>query len=292
MTGLALAVMAAYGTFLVWTALSFGWSGLGFGPSVSRIGRRRSARDHLVQAGLGDVRPVELAVACLLLWLLGTAVAWVVFGGAVAPAVVGAVTAAAPVAAARRRRQQRLEAAREAWPRMIEEIRLQTTSLGRSLPQALLAVGMRSPEELRPAFAAAEREWFLSTDLPRTIGVLKAQLADATADAVCETLLVAHQVGGADIDRRLQALVDDRVQDLQGRKDARAKQAGARFARRFVIGVPVGMALAGLSIGDGREAFGTPLGQAAVVVALVLMAACWFWAGRIMRLPVEQRVFG
>src|SRR5690606_8070553 len=110
----------------------------------------------------------------------------------------------------------------------------------------------RAPEELRPAFAAAEREWLLSTDFARTGAVLKTRLADPTADAACETLLVAHEVGGSDLDQRLAALIEDRVQDAQGRKDARAKQAGARFARRFVLVVPAGMALAGMSIGTGR----------------------------------------
>jgi hypothetical protein len=33
-----------------------------------------------------------------------------------------------------------------------------------------------------------------------------------------------------------------------------------RFARRFVLIVPVGMAVAGLSIGTGRTAYETPLG--------------------------------
>ena len=292
MIALILALVAAYGVFLLWTAATLGWSGLGVGPAVVRTGPRRSRlREYLAQAGLGDIRPLELTVASGVLFLLGTTVAWVVFGGVVAPAVVGLVAAGVPLTSARRRRERRQEAAREAWPRLIEEMRLQATSLGRSLPQALLAIGPRSPEVLRSAFAAAEREWFVSTDFARTIGVLKAELADPTADAVCETLLVAHQVGGTDIDRRLQALIEDRIQDLQGRKDARAKQAGARFARRFVIGVPVGMALAGLSIGDGREAFATPVGQLAVLVAIALMGACWFWAGRIMRLPAEQRVF-
>jgi hypothetical protein len=27
-----------------------------------------------------------------------------------------------------------------------------------------------------------------------------------------------------------------------------------------------------------------------VLVALAIMAACWAWAGRIMRLPLEERV--
>ncbi len=81
------------------------------------------------------------------------------------------------------------------------------------------------------------------------------------------------------------------AQDVQGRKDALAKQAGVRFARRFVLIVPLGMALVGLSVGNGRAAYETPAGQVVVVVALAMIVVCWLWAGRIMRLPDEQRVF-
>jgi tight adherence protein B len=174
---------------------------------------------------------------------------------------------------------------------MIEEMRLLTGSLGRSVPQALFDVGRRSPEEMRHAFRAAQREWMISTDFPRTLAVLKKALADATADVVCETLLVAYDVGGTDLDRRLAALAEDRVQDLQGRKTAKARQAGVRFARRFVLLVPLGMALAGLSIGSGRHAYETPGGQMAVAFGLGMIVACWVWAGRLMKLPEEDRVF-
>jgi tight adherence protein B len=121
--------------------------------------------------------------------------------------------------------------------------------------------------------------------------VLTTRLADATADAVCETLLVAHQIGGNDVDRCLSALIDDRILDLQGRKDADARQAGARFARWFTLVVPLGMAAIGVSIGEGRAAYATPAGQALVAAGLGLMALCWIWASHILRLPSEQRVF-
>ena len=195
------------------------------------------------------------------------------------------------MASAPARRERRRNEARDAWSRLIEEIRITTTPLGRSIPQALFDVGRRAPEELQPAFRAAHREWLLSTDFARTVAVLKDRLADATADAVAETLLIAHETGGNDVDRCLSALIDDRILDLQGRRDARARQAGARFARRFVLVVPLGMALVGLSIGDGRAAYRTPTGQLLVLVGIGLVAACWLWAGRTMRLPDEQRVF-
>jgi tight adherence protein B len=181
--------------------------------------------------------------------------------------------------------------ARDAWPRLIEDIRIKTTTLGRSIPQALFDVGRVAPEDMRDAFEVARREWLLSTDFERTLDVLRAQLADATADTVCETLLVAHQIGGNDVDRCLTALIEDRVMDLQGRKDAVAQQAGARFARTFTLVVPLMMALIGMSIGEGRSAYSSSTAQVLVLVAIGLMAICWLWAGRIMVLPGEQRVF-
>lgn len=293
MLGLFLAVTGAYGVYLLYTAVAFRWSGLAIGPSITTTGRidTRRLRQWMTQAGLGDVRPAEFAGVMAGLFVVGGGLAFALFGGLVPAFVSGAFAATFPVASYRNRRARRISEARESWPRMIEEIRLLTSSLGRSIPQALIEVGRRGPIELRPAFAAAEREWLISTDLARTMAVLKAHLADPTADAACETLLVAHEVGGSDVDRRLAALVEDRIQDLQGRKDAEAKQAGVRFARRFVLIVPLGMALAGLSIGTGREAYQTLFGQLLVAAGILVIVGCWLWAGRYLRLPEEQRVF-
>ena len=230
--GLVLAVVAAYGVFLLYTALAFGWTGAGLGPAVrARRGSRHRAREWLVRAGIDDVDVAQFAAVAAVLFAVGAAAAFALFGGLFPAAVAGMFAATAPVASARTRLARRRSEAREAWPRMIEEIRLRTGSLGRSIPQALLEVGRAGPEELRPAFAAAEREWLISTDFARTVAVLKARLGDATADAACETLLVAHEVGGSDLDRRLASLAEDRIQDLQGRKDARAKQAGVRLSK-------------------------------------------------------------
>lgn len=288
-----LAVVAGYGVFLVYTAVVLDWRGVGVSPTPFRRHRARGNRlaELLAEAGFERLGTVEFLAVSSVLFLLGAGLGWLVFGGVVAPAAAGLGAAATPVGAALSRRTARREQAREAWPRMLEELRLQVVSLGRSVPQALFTVGARGPEELRPAFEAARREWVMSTDFDRTLGVLRARLADATADAVCETLLIAHEVGGTDVDRRLRALVEDRVADLEGRKDARAEQAAARFARSFVLVVPLGMALVGLTIGSGRAAYATALGQAVVLVAFGLIAVCWWWASRMLRLPREDRVF-
>jgi tight adherence protein B len=287
------ALLGAYGVFLLYTAVVFRWRGIGVGPERLRTGTslRARAEQWLAQAGLDGVGPAEFLTVMAVLFVVGAGATFAALGAFLPALAVGGFAATYPAASYRARRQQRRMRAAESWPRMIEEIALLTGSLGRSVPQALFEVGRGAPDEMRPAFAAAQRQWLISTDFERSVAVLKAGLADATADAACETLLVAHQVGGTDVQRRLAALVDDRIADLQGRKDARARQAGARFARRFVLFVPVGMALVGLSIGGGRDAYRSASGQLAAVVAVAMVIACWLWSGRIMRLPEEERVF-
>jgi tight adherence protein B len=287
------ALLAALGAHLLYTSIAFGWTGLRFGPTraTMRLRRRHGFDQWLVQAGLAEVRRREFVAVAMTLGVIGAIVGAFLFGSVVPAVACGGFAVSFPIASARQRRENRMSAAVDAWPRLIEEIRTLSSSAGRSIPQALFESGEHAPIELRAAFDAAHREWLLSTDFRRTVSLLKSKLADPTADMVCETLLIAHEVGGSDIERRLEALAEDRRQDMQSRKDARARQAGARFARRFVLAVPVGMALAGMSVGNGRAAYRTPSGQLLVCLAITMVIACWWWAGRIMRLPRAERVF-
>ena len=263
-------------------------------PSTGRdlVSRRGPSLDRwLVEAGLGEVRKAEFGVVVAAVAFGGALVGWLLFASPL-PAVVSALFAAGSlIGSYRNRRQHRIAVAQDHWPALIEEIRVLLVSSGRSIPQALFEVGARAPIQMRPAFVAAHRTWLLGADLKRALAVLKERLADSTADIVCETLLVASEVGGTDLDRRLAALADDRATDTHARKDARSRQAGARFARQFVLLVPIGMALAGMSVGNGRAAYRTPIGQGLAGTGIALVVACWLWAGRILRLPPEARTF-
>jgi tight adherence protein B len=241
---------------------------------TARVRRRRSRRDLL---------PAGAALAGLVL-------GFVAVGG---PAAVAAGGLAAACAQAGRRSvgSARREQARRHWPGLLEEIRVLTTSGGRSIPRALLEAGARTPEPLATAFAATDRAWRVSGDLGPALDVLKAQLDEASTDLVCETLLVAHELGGSGVGPRLRRLADDRRRDLDARDLAVAKLAGARFARRFVVIVPLGMAVAGQSVGTGRAAFASAGGQVVGFTAAGLVALCWVWSGRYLELPDEPRVF-
>ena len=289
MSGLVIAMLGAGGVYLVVTDL------FRSDPAASDAPRRPTPRDRIRrwmdQSGLHEVAVGEFLAVTSLLAAVGALVGGAMFGGALPALAAGAFAASIPPATYRQRRARRRAVAEDVWPSMIDEIRVLCGSAGRSIPQALLDVGRRSPIELRPAFVAGHRAWTLTTDFERTIAVIKEQLDSPSADAACETLLVAHELGGGDLDRRLDDLAEDRRLDAIGRKDARSKQAGVRFARRFVVIVPLGMAVAGLSLGNGRSAYATSTGQVLVSVGIGLIVVCWIWSGRILRLPNEERVF-
>jgi tight adherence protein B len=282
----------ATGVFLLYSRFAFDRRTLITSTSTTKASsERQRASDWLAQAGLIDVHWREFAAVCATLFAVAFLVTFAIFGSIIPGAIGGTFASTWPLLSYRQRRARRIALAQESWPRMIEEVRILTGSIGASIPQALFQVGRRAPVDLKDAFDLAHREWLLSTNFERAIGVLKSTLADSTADAACETLLTAHQIGGVDLNRRLADLAEDRLADVQGRKDARAQQAGARFARLFVLIVPIGMAFVGLTIGDGRAAYQTSAGQVAVVIGLLLMTGCWLWAGRMMMIPAEQRVF-
>lgn len=250
---------------------------------------RRDPERWLRQAGLLDVSVREFLVSSAIVGALTGAAAHMLFGGWVVTAAAAIPATAIPAAAYRERRRRRTALAHRAWPGLIEEVRTLTGAAGRSIPAALFEAGASAPEPLQQGFAAGWREWRVSTDFERTINVLRREFDDPTADATCETLLTAYEIGGTGVDRRLRDLAEDRRRDLDLRAEATARQAGVRFARRFVLIVPAAMALAGSSLGNGRDAFRTQQSQLLIVIALALIAVCWWWSSRLLRLPTEHR---
>ena len=240
-----IACLAAYGAHLVYTSLALRWNGVmpGPGPVRRRLADLRFRRSPGCRSGPLRSGPLPRSLRSPSSARLLPA------------AISGALCTAIVVVSARTELDRRRHRIASAWPGVLDETRVLAGAAGRPIPQALFEAGRRAAPGVREAFAAAQREWQASTDFGRALGVLKAELAEPSSDVICETLLVAHQVGGSGVDRRLEALIEDRVRELDLRRDATSRQAGALFARKFVLVVPVGMALVGLSLGTGRAAY-------------------------------------
>ncbi len=262
MTSLAFGLLAATGAHLL-TA-----------PRARALPRRRRGP---------RLHPVTLAA-----FVVGSGGGLLLVGG---PAALGVGLVAATCVARGRRTlaDARHDQARRRWPAVLDEVRVLVTNGGRSLPRALLQAGQDQPEPFRDAFRAGAAAWASSADTGRLLRAVRDRAADATTDLVTDTLAVIDGATGPDLGRRLQRLAQDRRRDLEARDLAAARLAGARFARRFVLLVPLGMALAGQAVGTGRAAFATPAGQLVGVMAAVMVGGCWIWAGHLLALPPERR---
>ena len=109
MTALAVAVVGAYGVFLVVTAVLFGWEGLAPRPvpRAPGAGLRARAEAWVQTAGLEGVGLRQLAATSAVSGAVATVITVAVFGIVVPALAVGALAASFPLGSVRARRGRR-----------------------------------------------------------------------------------------------------------------------------------------------------------------------------------------
>src|SRR5204863_233044 len=119
----------AYGVYLLYTSIAFGWRGVGVSPRIG--GKRRRGRTlgaWLAESGLDGVQPGEFVAVTAVLFVIGAGVAFALFGGPL-PAV-------ARRGAVRRRpgpKGRRGQAGRRPLRPPVHVVRPPRNGLGRSL---------------------------------------------------------------------------------------------------------------------------------------------------------------
>ena len=180
----------------------------------------------------------------------------------------------------------------EGWPNVIDEVRIRVCTLGEAIPHALFSAAQSFGEKASSVFERSRIAWNLTGDFYLVCKQIADELADQRSTAVLQTMVLLHELASTSTESRLKRLREDRSWDLAAAKEANASMAGAIFARRFVLVVPIGMALAGAAIGGGRQSFQTPVGITLSAVALGLLLLCWIWSTHLIGLPkVRSRHF-
>ena len=80
------------------------------------------------------------------------------------------------------------------WPDAVDHLR-SAIRAGLSLPEALIQLSYRGPEELRGAFAHFSRDYRASGEFVPSLNRLKEYLSDPVADTIIEALKIAREVG-------------------------------------------------------------------------------------------------
>jgi tight adherence protein B len=201
----------------------------------------------------------------------------------------GVFASLVPVALVRRRRVQRSIELRELWPEAVDNL-ASGVRAGLSLPEALTALGVRGPEQLRAPFRRFGEDYRASGRFNESLDRLKVALSDPVGDRVIEALRMAREVGGTDLGRLLRTLSQFLREDARTRAELETRQGWTVNAARLALAAPWLILLMLSTKPQAVAAYNQPAGA----VVLIGGGAVSFVAYRIMiriaRLPTERRV--
>lgn len=278
--GLALGV----GLLLMWSAT---WHDV---PAFTAPARVRSAwEDVSHQAGMPSVSlPSFVAVSLG----LGLVVAVVAFGTGSAASVSVAfalIVAALPLLYVRSRARRRRIELGALWPDVVDDL-TSAVRAGLTLPEAMIAMSERGPEELRADMAVFAAEYRATGRFLDALAVWQERLADPVADRLAATLRVATEVGGTDLGRMLRTLSTFLRTDQRTRGELEARQSWTVNGARLAVAAPW-LVLALMSgRGMSAQAFDTPAGVAVLAGGAIVSALAYAVMLRIGRLPEDPRV--
>lgn len=246
-------------------------------------------RELLRQAGVDGVGPAQL-VAAQIGCAFGALVMVVLLTRTLAVAVCFAVFALfLPLVILRRMRRRRQVALREVWPEAVDNLG-SAVRAGMSLPEGIAALAVRGPMELRPAFGRFASAYRASGRFTDCLDLLEADLADPVGDRVCETMRVAHEVGGSDVGSVLRMLSELLRSDARTRAELETRQGWIVNGARLAVAAPWAVLLLLGTRSTTLDAYNSRGGTLLLAIGAVVCVLAYRIMLRIGRLPEDQRV--
>jgi tight adherence protein B len=249
-------------------------------------------RQWLAQADLPGVTVWHLVVLCLGGCVVGAVIGYVALGVPVTVAL-GAVAGALAVPVWIATRHSRRQPARQrAIAEVLERMR-DTLGSGLTVDHALQGLATSGPETLRPSFRQFAAELPPHTDSFEVAALrLRERLADSTWDLVTAALLVHDEVGSGRFGSCLDHLARWHRADVALRDRLVAARARIVMTAKVMALLPVILLVLvrWWSPAATLHTFETPVGQALLALAVVLIGLGYVWMLWLARLPDEDRV--
>lgn len=276
-------VLAGTGLFLVW------WSFWEKSETASRTPRANRLEDLLASAGIEKVTGTGLIATCFGLGLFVALVFFAVSHSWPISACFGLFGAWLPVAVVRWRAKKRTAVMRQLWPDVVDHLR-SAIRAGLSLPEAIIQLGEKGPEELRHVFRDFGADYRAGGQFDGSLNKLKDRLADPVADRIVEALRLTREVGGSDLGRLLGTLAEFLREDARTRSELEARQSWTVNAARLAVAAPWIVMLLLATRPEAVQAYNTPMGAGVLLGGLVVSLICYSVMLRIGALPPDERV--
>jgi tight adherence protein B len=178
----------------------------------------------------------------------------------------------------------------QVWPEVTDHL-ISAIHSGLSLSEALVGLGSRGPEKVRPYFLIFHQELLTSGDFLRSTQRLKTRLDSPGSDQILEAIMLAKSLGGAELLAIFRTLGDFLRQDLALRKEIEIKHGWIKNSAHLSSAAPWLLLLLLSSQPGTVEAFAQSGGVAILLTGLLLTCVAYLWMGRLGRLPSPARVF-
>jgi len=189
------------------------------------------------------------------------------------------------------RARRRVAAMRRAWPDAVDHLR-SAIRAGLSLPEGLMQLAVKGPEDLRPFFEEFASDYRSGGSFDQSLMRLKDRLSDPVADRIIEALKLTREVGGADLGVLLSTLADFLRDDARTRSELEARQSWTVNAARLAVAAPWLVLLLMSSRHEAISAYSTVQGVGVLGGGFVVSLVCYRVMQRIGALPADERVLG
>ncbi|MFK0071546.1 type II secretion system F family protein [Arthrobacter woluwensis] len=280
-----LGMVFGLGLLLIWWSC---WPRSGKDAAPARPSRLAQA---LQAAGVESVSPAGLVGSALILALVAGLVILAFTRSVPIASCFAAFAAWVPWSLVSWRARRRAASLRRCWPDAVDHLR-SAIRAGLSLPEGLMQLARKGPEDLRPVFEEFTADYRSGGSFDQSLARLKARLSDPVADRIIEALKLTRDVGGADLGVLLSALADFLRDDARTRSELEARQSWTVNAARLAVAAPWLVLLMMSTRREAVSAYSSVEGLGVLGGGLVVSVLCYRVMQRIGALPSDERVLG
>ncbi|MEV8147174.1 type II secretion system F family protein [Arthrobacter sp. NPDC080073] len=278
-----LGVLCGLGVFLIW------WSAWEHHPLAAEEPKPKRLESLLLTAGIENVSGAGFIASCLGLGFFATLMIYILTASFSIAACFGLFGAWLPLAVVSWRARKRTAMLRELWPDVVDHLR-SAIRAGLSLPEALVQLGDKGPEELRSLFREFGADYRSGAHFDSALNKLKERLADPVADRIIEALRLTRDVGGTDLGRLLGTLAEFLRESARTRSELEARQSWTINGARLAVAAPWIVLMLLASRPEAVSAYNSAAGVTVLGGGLLVSGFCYWVMLRIAALPEDERV--
>lgn len=171
------------------------------------------------------------------------------------------------------------------WSSYLDQVRGKMLASSRALSYVFYDQSFTGSVFLRELLDHGKREFENSGDLEKSFQTIWHFANDETTNYVCSSLCETLEGTSSQIERQLMVISSVLRSRNSIEHEANSRLAGVRTARVFIVIIPIGMALAGISFAGSTAPFLTKGAIFQVSIAAAILAICWYWSSRLMSFP-------